>query len=49
VDMTCQSCVKAVTKALGNVEGVDKFDIDLGKKQVVVEGRGKSDELHSIP
>jgi len=39
--MTCQSCVSAVTKALGTVEGVDKFDIDLSKKQVVVEGRGE--------
>jgi copper chaperone CopZ len=39
--MTCQSCVNAVTKALGSVDGVDKFDIDLSKKQVVVEGRGK--------
>jgi copper chaperone len=41
VDMTCQSCVSAVTKALQTVPGVENYDINLEKKQVVVTGRGK--------
>ncbi|KAG7530845.1 hypothetical protein FFLO_04752 [Filobasidium floriforme] len=39
VDMTCQSCVSAVTKALQTVPGVEDYDINLEKKQVVVTGR----------
>ncbi|KAJ2162474.1 copper chaperone [Coemansia sp. RSA 552] len=38
VDMTCQSCVDDVQQALRDVEGVDKLDISLKDKQVVVEG-----------
>ncbi|KAJ1796351.1 copper chaperone [Coemansia sp. RSA 2399] len=38
VDMTCQSCVDDVTKVLGSVSGVDKIDVSLSDKQVVVEG-----------
>jgi copper chaperone CopZ len=38
--MTCQSCVSAVKKALSSIEGIDDYDIDLEKKQVVVTGRG---------
>jgi copper chaperone CopZ len=39
--MTCQSCVSAVTKALQGVAGVEDYDINLEKKQVVVTGRGQ--------
>jgi copper chaperone CopZ len=39
--MTCQSCVSAVTKALQTVPGVEDYDINLEKKQVVVTGRGQ--------
>ncbi|KAJ9120147.1 hypothetical protein QFC22_003046 [Naganishia vaughanmartiniae] len=39
VDMTCQSCVSAVKKALAPIEGIEKYDIDLENKQVVITGR----------
>ncbi|KAJ2547300.1 copper chaperone, partial [Coemansia sp. RSA 1933] len=38
VDMTCQSCVDDVTRVLDGVKGVDKIDVSLSDKQVVVEG-----------
>ncbi|KAG1561409.1 hypothetical protein G6F49_001843 [Rhizopus delemar] len=40
VEMTCESCVKSVTKALENTAGVSSFDVDLAEKRVVVEGTG---------
>ncbi|KAJ2340155.1 copper chaperone [Coemansia erecta] len=41
VDMTCQSCVDDVTQVLKGVDGVDKFDISLADKQVLVEGSAR--------
>ncbi|KAJ1792626.1 copper chaperone [Coemansia sp. RSA 353] len=41
VDMTCQSCVDDVTQVLKGVNGVDKFDISLESKQVIVEGTAR--------
>lgn len=38
VELTCQSCVDSVKKALGTVNGLTKFDIDLKNQRVVVEG-----------
>lgn len=38
VDMTCKSCVDDVNKVLDKVPGVDKVDISLADKRVVVEG-----------
>ncbi|ODV72692.1 copper chaperone CCS1 [Cyberlindnera jadinii NRRL Y-1542] len=38
VDMTCESCVDSVKKALGEVPGLERFDIDLNKKLVSVTG-----------
>lgn len=38
VDMTCQSCVDSVKSALGEVPGLQKFDINLEKKLVSVTG-----------
>lgn len=38
VEMTCESCVKDVTKVLEGVQGVSSFDIDLAGKKVLVEG-----------
>jgi len=29
--MTCQHCVKAVTQALGGIDGIDRVEVDLGK------------------
>ncbi|KAJ2687043.1 copper chaperone [Coemansia spiralis] len=38
VDMTCQSCVDDINSVLSTVPGVDKIDISLDDKQVMVEG-----------
>lgn len=37
VQMTCNSCVEAVKKALQSVNGITNFEVDLGKESVVVE------------
>ncbi|KAJ2366015.1 copper chaperone [Coemansia sp. RSA 2610] len=47
VDMTCQSCVDDVTRVLQGVDGVDKFDISLTEKQVVVEGTARPSSVLS--
>ncbi|HET9122435.1 MAG TPA: cation transporter [Acidiferrobacteraceae bacterium] len=36
--MTCGHCVAAVTKALQAVPGVQRADVNLERKQAVVEG-----------
>ncbi|KAJ2602057.1 copper chaperone [Coemansia sp. RSA 1722] len=49
VDMTCQSCVDDVTRVLSSVPGVDKIDVTLSNKQVMVEGSvGPSAVLKAI-
>ncbi|KAI8324291.1 copper chaperone for superoxide dismutase-like protein [Martensiomyces pterosporus] len=49
VDMTCQSCVDDVTQVLSKVDGVDKIDVSLADKRVVVEGKaGPSAVLKAI-
>ncbi len=35
--MSCEHCVKAITKAVGALPGVEKVSVDLQKKQVCVE------------
>lgn len=35
-------CVDAVSGALRQVQGIDRYDIDLENKRVVITGRGKS-------
>jgi copper chaperone CopZ len=35
--MSCGGCSGAVTKALNNLEGVDKFDVSLEAQKVTVE------------
>ncbi|KAH7046842.1 putative ATX1-antioxidant protein and metal homeostasis factor [Linnemannia elongata] len=37
VTMSCGGCSGAVTKALTNLEGVDKFDVSLEAQKVTVE------------
>ncbi|XP_066262360.1 copper chaperone for superoxide dismutase-like [Euwallacea similis] len=37
VQMTCDSCVKAVRKSLENVDGVKSVEVDLAKGSVVVD------------
>lgn len=36
--MTCQHCVRSVTKALEGVAGVDNVSVDLGAGRARVEG-----------
>jgi copper chaperone len=36
--MTCEHCVRAVTKALQGVTGVDKVSVDLGAGRARVDG-----------
>lgn len=36
--MTCEHCVRAVTKALQGVAGVDKVAVDLGAGRASVDG-----------
>lgn len=38
VELECQSCVDSVKKALRDVNGLTKFDIDLKNQRVIVEG-----------
>ncbi|KAJ2808302.1 copper chaperone [Coemansia guatemalensis] len=47
VDLTCQSCVDDVTRVLKGVQGVERFDVSLADKQVVVEGTARPSELLS--
>ena len=37
-DMSCQHCVNAVSEELTQVPGVERVDVDLSTKQVVVYG-----------
>lgn len=41
--MFCAHCVAHVKEALASVPGVTKAEVDLGKKQAVVEGPGLDD------
>ena len=37
-----RQCVDAVSGALRQVQGIDRYDIDLENKRVVITGRGES-------
>lgn len=41
--MSCGHCVAHVKEALESVSGVTKAEVDLGKKQAVVEGASLDD------
>ena len=43
--MSCNHCKMAVEKALKGVPGVEKAQVDLEKKQAVVEGTPQREEL----
>jgi copper chaperone len=46
--MTCHHCVKAVTEALGQVEGVDKvIEVSLEQGEAVVSGNPEAAALIS--
>jgi copper chaperone CopZ len=42
--MTCDHCKTAVTDEVGSVAGVDRVDVDLDTKLVVVHGEDVADE-----
>jgi copper chaperone CopZ len=41
--MSCGNCVKHVTHALQEINGVEQVDVDLGKGEVVVQGNLPAD------
>jgi copper chaperone CopZ len=43
-DMSCHHCVNAVSEELAQVPGVERVDVDLNSKQVVVYGVGLDDD-----
>ncbi|OPZ74542.1 MAG: Copper chaperone CopZ [Firmicutes bacterium ADurb.Bin456] len=43
--MSCSHCQRAVEKALKEIKGVEKVQVDLGKKEVVVTGSAARDKL----
>lgn len=48
VQMTCDSCVKAVEKSLSNVHGIEKIDIDLKTGSVVVDTYLSTQEVKKL-
>ncbi|CCG81370.1 putative Superoxide dismutase copper chaperone Lys7 [Taphrina deformans PYCC 5710] len=38
VSMTCQGCVDSITKALATVPGIERYEVNLSNKTVLVEG-----------
>lgn len=38
VSMTCQGCVDSISKTLAGIPGIERFDINLNNKTVLVEG-----------
>lgn len=42
--MSCGHCEKAVKGAVGNLDGVSSVVVDLGSKQVTVEGENLQEE-----
>jgi len=43
-NMTCNHCVKAVTKAINDVDPNAKVSVDLTKKEVTIDGGSISQE-----
>lgn len=48
VQMTCNSCVEAVKKALKNVSDIKNVEVDLAKESVVVESNLPTLEIQRI-
>ena len=42
-DMSCGHCEKTVTEAISSIAGVERVQVDLETKQVIVEGQGLDD------
>lgn len=43
--MSCGHCEKAVKNALNELEGVREVEVDLGEKEVVVQGENLDNEI----
>lgn len=43
-NMTCQHCVKAITKAINDIDSKAKVTVDLAKHEVDIEGGSISQE-----
>ncbi|MDD3414047.1 MAG: copper chaperone CopZ [Lachnospiraceae bacterium] len=46
--MSCEHCVKAITKAVGAMDGVDEVNVDLTTKTVTVTHDGEKAPLDKI-
>jgi copper chaperone len=46
--MSCQHCVNAIKKALGELNGIGKVDVDLQSKEVTVEMDPKVNTMETI-
>lgn len=46
--MTCQHCVRAIEQALGELNGVQSVEVDLGKKEVTVSFDERRLEMEPI-
>ncbi|BAP89031.1 heavy metal transport/detoxification protein [Burkholderiales bacterium GJ-E10] len=47
--MTCEHCVRAVTKALKKVPGVEKADVTLTPGDAVVHGQADPEKRRDVP
>lgn len=43
--MSCGHCEKAVKEAVGQIEGVEKVQVDLTSKKVDIEGENLKDDI----
>ncbi|MGF1494999.1 MAG: heavy-metal-associated domain-containing protein [Microcoleaceae cyanobacterium] len=43
--MVCDGCVDTVTKAVQSIDAVEKVNVDLGTKQVTIEGQPNEDQV----
>uniref|UniRef100_F6Y0R2 Superoxide dismutase copper chaperone n=1 Tax=Xenopus tropicalis TaxID=8364 RepID=F6Y0R2_XENTR len=48
VQITCESCVRALKKALQDVKGVKEFSINMESKSVLVETTLLAEEVHKL-
>ena len=46
--MTCQHCVQTITEALNNITGLNKVNVDLVKKEVIIKFNENETKLKKI-
>ncbi len=44
-DMSCEHCVKRISAAVKALKNVDRVDIDLNSKKVVVQGSASGEDI----